>query len=108
MTPWKLILLSLSLDIGMPIPFSVSAYRIFRPLPPSIRTLISRVPSTDYVRRVSTLVSRVPWTTLVRGGYVRRVIGLVECDGRLRPFRITGCHRSDHVDFSVDNFQSTL
>ena len=43
-----------------------------------------------------------------RGGYVRWVIGLVECDGSLRPLQITGCHRSDHVHFSIDDFQSTF
>ena len=43
-----------------------------------------------------------------RGGYVRWVIGLVECDGSLRPLQITGRRRSDHVHFSVDDFQSTL
>ena len=39
-------LLSLSLDIGMPIPRRVSAYKMFKPLPPSIKTLVSRVPPT--------------------------------------------------------------
>ena len=45
---------------------------------------------------------------LPRGGYMRWVIGLVECNGSLRPLQITGCHRGDHVYFSVDDFQSTL
>ena len=42
-------LLVLSLHIRMPIPFSVSAYSIFKLLPPSINTLVSRVPSTTKV-----------------------------------------------------------
>ena len=37
-----------------------------------------------------------------------RMIGLVECDGSLRPFQITGCHQSNHIHLSVDNFQSTF
>jgi hypothetical protein len=41
MTPWNYMLLSLSRDIGMPIPLRVSAYRMFKLLPPSIRTLRS-------------------------------------------------------------------
>ena len=43
-----------------------------------------------------------------RGGYVCRVIRLVECNGSLGPLQITGHRRSDHVHFSVDDFQSTL
>ena len=43
-----------------------------------------------------------------RGGYMSRVIVLVECNGSLGPSQITGCHRGDHVYFSVDDFQSTL
>ena len=42
------------------------------------------------------------------GGYVRRVIRLVECDGRLRPLQIIGRCRSSHIHFSVYNFQSVF
>src|SRR4051812_5869516 len=43
-----------------------------------------------------------------RGGNVRWVIGLVECDGSLGPLQITGCCRSYHIHLMVDNFQSTF
>ena len=43
-----------------------------------------------------------------RGGNVRRVIRLVECDGSLRPLQITGCCRSDHIHLTVNDFQSTF
>ena len=39
---------------------------------------------------------------------MRWVIRLVERNGSLRPFQVIGCRRSDHVHFSVDDFQSTL
>src|SRR3954471_20593582 len=43
-----------------------------------------------------------------RGGNVRRVIRLVECDGSLRPLQITGCCRSNHIHLAVNDFQSTF
>ena len=39
---------------------------------------------------------------------MRWVVGLVECYGSLRPFQVTRCRRSDHIHFSVNNFQSTF
>ena len=85
-------LLVLSLDIGMPIPFSVSMYSIFKHFSQSSAF-------DDWVDHQS-----LP----PRGGYVHRVIGLLECDSSLRPFQITGRRRSDRVHFSVDDFQATL
>ena len=43
-----------------------------------------------------------------RGGNVRRVIGLVECDGSLRPLQVTGRRRGNHVHLTVNDFQSTF
>jgi len=39
---------------------------------------------------------------------VRKVIGLVECDGSLGSLQITGCCRSNHIHLTVNDFQSTL
>lgn len=39
---------------------------------------------------------------------MRWVIGLVECDGSLRPLQIAGCRWSNHIHLMVDNFQSTF
>ena len=43
-----------------------------------------------------------------QGGYTCWMVRLVECDGSLGPLQITWCCRSNHVHFSVDNFQSTF
>ena len=43
-----------------------------------------------------------------RVGNVSGVIGLVERNGSLRPFQIAWCRRGDHIDLSVDHFQSTF
>ena len=39
---------------------------------------------------------------------MRRVVGLVERDGSLRPLQVAGCCRGNPIHFTVNDFQSTF